>query len=1051
MIHGALRDGRRRAANAPATKFSFICSRPTAWQTRAFATPAGQGSATTKPPPTFYRKRKVIKQIDETRKSGAIEFKNKEFLLRLDRCLPLHLRSNPDHTFATDRQEFTPKVSKTAAFVLEANEHFNGFLPWLAVKQGRWKAAVWIVKLLLERYHAEPQGSNRISHLVQQWNRTGTLDDLLTEPLYLVPEPGQVQTPHIKPLSAPSLDYLTQNKPAGLTSVENKRHDILGVIWHGIGRLIISCANDPSIAGGEVKPEILEMIALLHHYEFMPSSIYNYVPSESRDAIQQPPTLHLLSSRIMTALSDAAWRAREMTAFEEAKRKGSNPLGVEAKGSAYRVRVSGIKPEVWLELILWSCLHGGWVVDGASLLSSFVKSKDAEQWKPISWRDALGAIMPFGQKNLLDWDSIKYMFDTRSTATMDNVDVTGLRVEKTVSSEVVNAYIDALLNAVSVDSGERGMLLSVVTRSLRDLQKFLQRADLNLGGGSWDAMLLRLVESGGLDIERNPSIVRRLVELSPRIGEELKSRRSQVLPSYVLDGSATLLGLLHRALHAQIRNGNLEGALEVFKLLQERVDDDRHRSLGDFFKQMHLNSSKPGFSSSGLFTSNFTGIDYPSFDTQIPPTTLAAFLELVTESKAFDFGRWMLYNQDIDGPIISDGLYSEPAISAAVVRFATAVDDKDLLTKVTKLGAVESTEGRPSVPSTLLQAFFDTQIELRRWQSALRILEHMRDSEGYHWHIANVASVAKIMILESRPGGAATDDFKRAQAFFQAMLSGRFGTAHISDPVAANKFNTLSIVLATIDAPLAAAFRQQRQFPKHLMFTLSATPFNKMLEAVGQSYGSKAARALLERFTPELSSLQRGKDGKLHQIVQTLPRSMPPFMRDAITAERLSRTTVTLADADATRVAVYGKFKFGVVTMQIICRQALSELRERGDVAAEEDLEIFVWALTMLRKSKIDAKPVWDELRSGGLSEGDLKAVWEALKKSKGRLAGEETSEGFDEGETAPESVEIDPEIEAEVETNKVETDVNTVETEVEAKVETVQEKKEQETDAPRA
>lgn len=987
MIHGALRDGRRRAANAPSTKFSFICSRPTAWQSRAFATPAAQGSASAKPPPPLYPNLKRIRpyqkhKFDESQKSGTSNSKTEDYLRRLDQCLPLHLRSNTaDQVHPAGKPEdFKPEASKTAEFVLQANAHFKGFLPWLAVDQGRWKAAVWIVKLLVESYHAESPRSNRAPHLVQQWNWTGPLDDLLQSPLYLKPKSGEPITPHIKTSSAASLHELTDdNKPDKLGRFEKDRHEVLGIIWRGIGRLIISCANDHDIAGGEVKPEVLEMIALLHHYELMPSSVYTFVPSESRDAIQQPPTLHLLSSRIMTALSDATWRAREMTAVEEAKRKGGRLFGLEAKGSSYRVRVSGIKPEIWLELILWSCLHGGWILEGASLLTSFARSKGTEQWQPISWRDALGAIMPFGQTDLLDWDSIKYMFDTRTTATMDDVDVTGLRVEKTVSSEVVNAYIDALLNTLSVGVGGRGISLSVVTRSLRELREFLQRANLNLGGGSWDAMLLRLVESGGINIEKNPHIVRRLVELSPRIGEELESRRSQVLPSYVLDGSAALLGILHRALHVEIKNGDLEGALQVFKLLQERVDDDRHRSLGDFFERMHLNSASSKSLPRGLFDSNFSGIDYPSFDTQIPPTTLAAFLELVTENKAFAFGRWMLTNQDVDGPIIHDHLYQEPAIAAAIIRFATAVDDKALIAKATKLGPTTNADGQATLPGEMLHAFFDTQIELRRWQPAIRILEFMRDSEEINWTITNAASVAKVMIEESLPNTSVTNDYKHARAIFQALLTGRFGASHLQHDINfSNRLDTLLTVLSTLSPSFPALLTNQRALPKHLKFTLATTPFNKILSATASSHGSAAARALIERFTTRLADEQKNTHGKRRHIVQTLPQSMPRFFRDAVLAEQIPRSTVTLADAKGTRVAVYGSLKLGPSMVQIVCRQGLRELKERRG-KGEEGLDVFVWAVGTLRRYFIDETAVWDELKSGvegGLmSEGELRAV----------------------------------------------------------------------------
>ena len=132
------------------------------------------------------------------------------------------------------------------------------------------------------------------------------------------------------------------------------RRNALGVVWRSLGAMTISCAD------GTIRPEILEIVAHLHHSGIMPASIYSRKPRLDETAIQQPPTLHLLSSRILTSLSDAAWRAHERIVLEQAKVNvnKSLPLRPELPGSAYRISVSGLRAEIWLELILWSCLHG---------------------------------------------------------------------------------------------------------------------------------------------------------------------------------------------------------------------------------------------------------------------------------------------------------------------------------------------------------------------------------------------------------------------------------------------------------------------------------------------------------------------------------------------------------------------------------------------------------------------------------------------------------------------------------------------------------------------
>jgi hypothetical protein len=932
---------------------------------------------------------------------------------RLELCLPPHLRSAGESN--VNEPSFVPDAATTAEIAVRHFSAGQGFLTYLAIDHGRWAAAVWLVKLLLEHFHQQPTHSDRLCDTVQEWTRTGTLDEMTENPLYLVPKSDELQTPHIKMSSAASLHELTDNRPLIVHRSETLRHDILGLIWRDIGRLIIACSSDPNIAGGEVKPEVLEMIALLHHHELMPASIYAYVPAENEDAIQQPPTLHLLSSRIFTALSDATWRAREMTAAEEAKKRGGQFTGLEAKGSSYRVRVSGIKPEIWLELILWSCLHGGWISEGVTLLNRIHRSRDDTLWKPISWRDSLSAIMPFGRGDLLDWDSIKYNFDTRSSTTMDGIDITGLRVDKTVSSEVVNAYVDALLTVVSVGVGRRGLDLDAVMLSIRRLRKFLQRANLNLGGGSWDAVMLRLVESGGINIDHDSAIVQQLVALSPPIGEELQSRRSQAIPAYVLDGSAAVLGLLHRALYTEIRNGNLEGALKVFQVLQERVDNDRHQSLSDFFAHKHLSSAESDNSAKGLFTSNFSGIDYPSFSTQIPPATLAAFLDLVVANRFFDLGNWMLGigNTDIDGPLIPPSLYPDPHISAAVIQYATATDNTSLLSRITKYGAARAENGTPSTPpKELLQAFFNAQVETRRWDAAEKLLAYMHDTEGFHWNVGNAATVAKALIVEGRNEtnpdkiGEVLD---RPAHMFASFLPGRNGAVRERSRKR-DEINTLCVVLAAASPLLATFVRRSAALPKFFTFTLRASDFNTVLEGVVASHGVEAGRALIDRFATARRARpheprEEGQEQKQEEldedddiddtplapstVASLLPR-VPRSRADAIKAGTTTRTTLSITCAGTPQwvdktVAMYGSFdNIGPTTVGIVVRQAQALLEHTSDHATPQQtntpfFDTCAWAIVTLRRAGFGRYAALDELKSmqTGLSGDDIRRVEE--------------------------------------------------------------------------
>lgn len=908
MIHGVLRDGRRRAANARSTRFSFICSRPTAWPCRAFATALPQGPA---PINSASLNNASNAKANNQRPAPKRASKSLTAQQRLELCLPPHLRSNADGALQ-DETPFDPNALETAKLALESFSEGKGFLTYLAIDQGRWRAAVWLVKLLVEHFHSPPARSTRSLQMFQEWNRTGTLDDITEHPIYLDPREDEACfSPHIKTSLSVNLDEITDGSPDTLSGPEVLRHRILGLIWRDIGRLILVCSSSHEIAGGLVKPDVLEMIALLHHHELMPDSIYTYNPPSSDDAIYQPPTLPLLSHRIFEALSDATWRAREMSALEEAKKKVGGPVSLEAKGSSIRARIPGVKPEVWLELILWSCLHGGWISDGAALLHSLYRSRAQEKWTPISWRDSLNAVVPSGQEEPSNWDSISSMFDTRSGSTIRDVDVTGLRVHKTVSSEVVNAYIDALLTTVKLGVGNRGTDLDTVLRQLRSLRRLLQRANLNLGGGSWDAMMLRLIESGGLDLDENPAIVQHLVELSPPIGEELRSRRSQAVPSYVLDGSAAVLGLLHRALHTEIKNANLEGALKVFQFLQERVDNDRHQSMSDFFANKHLASEETENQFKGLFTSNFAGIEYPSFSMQIPPTILAAFLDLVTENKSYALGNWMLGIDkiDIDGPLIPLSLYSDPNISAAVVHFAAATSNSALLSKITETGSIQpqrAERSEPTLPEEFLRAFVDAQVDARRWDAAERLLEYMRDAE-IDWSVNNVAVMAKAMIIESQSSSKEqpNSDYHRAETMFTSLVTGKYGTPQPSSEqntlfrtFAQNRFlDSLCVMVSSVSPELAATMHRHSILPKKVDFQTRAIAFNNILEAILATQNSKAGRAFVDKFTREKPPVEfrpkrpRSEDEEQTEGNEEPDDALSEYNKPATSSQRMSKTS----------------------------------------------------------------------------------------------------------------------------------------------------------------
>ncbi|OQO10455.1 hypothetical protein B0A48_03752 [Cryoendolithus antarcticus] len=942
MLQRTLRRGSQNVSRTGSSRFAFICQHPLTWQTSVPTQPVSLAQVSSRPRTDYAgkitRDQGSLTQRRDDKETSARDVYISRWTKTLDPLLPpqyrMNVKSGPFANF------YQPDALLIAENLLEAHK-LSAHLPTdirltsdllyvFAVDQGRWRLVVWLVKMLLEGLRVEDVHAERLSATVQKWHREGSLDELTAEPLYSKPDEGGASAEaHLETSRGRSLEEATATyAPEDLSQSERLAHDTLGLIWRALGSLTVKCATDHGIAGGAMKSEVLEMIALVHHHGFMPASTYSYTPSDSPDAIQQPPTLHLLSSKIMTALSDAAWQAQATTTLKPSNRQPASGSRLLNHGLFSKLQGEGIKPEIWLELILWACLHGGWVSQGTTVMSHVCSMEGESQWLPLSWRDGLDKVAPFGQSKYIDWSSLRYVYETTSTADRDSSQATGLRIDRTISSEVVNAYLDAIVSNIHVGVGSRGSSLAFVMINLHDFRAFLQRADLNLVGGTWDALLIRLVESNGIDVETNPHLVRELVAESPGIGQELASRTSQPLPSYVLDGSAAILGLLHRALRTSIRQSKLQTAITMFKVLQERVDDERRRSLTDFFQSKVLSDA----SSKELFTSNFAGIDYPAFDTQIPANLLASLLELVTEQRKFDFGLWMLTNNDIDGPAIPERMYGEPSISAAVVRFAVMSGRIDLLDKIVQVQSQKrkSSDAQYRLPQAVFAGFLDAQIELRNWDTVERMLGYVREAEEYDWTISSAAELIRVMLVESIAIDSEAPDsgFARARKIFVDLAKGRYDKAMRSrTKTLENQVDALLLTLSSLGPQWSDTSAEGRILPRVLqVYEMPIRVFARVLDGAAASQGVDAAMSLVDTFClAPFDDDPRSADPLSSDFSTTGVTRMPRYYREGAQSTKRLRKAIQLPGASGRRIVVYLTWRPNASVFRVILRHALKD------------------------------------------------------------------------------------------------------------------------------
>lgn len=859
-------------------------------------------------------------KVDSARRVDA-------WLASLELLLPPHLQKhNQNQKRSASKQGTTFKPQKIFEALCGADRITSGkygcdVLTYLAFEKGRWNLVVWLVKHLVEWCAKTSPTANPSTSLVCSWKNDMTLEELTKAPMDLQ-DATFLQGSASDTVRGVSIarqidlgghDRLGQN--------DALKPDILGMVWRGLGNMTIACA------GGGIRPEILEIIAFLHHQELMPLSIYDSKPSSDATAIQQSPLLNLMSTRILTSLSDAAWRAHERMAAEESEDSGdcSASRKQRSPGTAINVRVEGLRPEVWLELILWSCLHGGWVLEGIKILQRIYSAQEPSQWRPLSWR----SLVSEQPKHTQDWEKVEYLFNNRSSSSMDIEEpLAQISVQRTVSSELVNAYVDASVSVTRPPGLHKGQSFSQTAEFVNMMQQFLDRSGLALGAGSWDAIVLRLVDSQDTGIFK-PMLFDQAIRLSPTMGQEIAAANVRGLPDYVFDGTAAIFGLFHRALHQRIKDADIEGALRLFASLQERADENKRRSVVDFLQQERLFVEADEAGATQQFTDNYSRIDYPAFYVQIPPNILGPFMELVTDAKAYEFGKWLLYSDEIDGPLIPESLYADPSITPALVRFAAETSDKALLSQLVKMRAAVARPDEPSLPRTVLLSFLESQINVKRWSAATKILQHMRDKYGQGWNVVTLCHLLRVGLLQVRDREAGDQNAEEHSAsvmkIFRRLVRGGYEHRVADRPdYVQEQIDNLLVVVASVGGEWTELSVNTQLVTGYRVFNLPPRAFNLVLEGVVDAYGSHAGRKLIDTFWN--TRVRHAQANATESDRQTTQPPFSSFGRELPQYIRQQRSEIRLPTSPPRKVAIYGGLRPNIMTIRVVLKKAIEEL-----------------------------------------------------------------------------------------------------------------------------
>ena len=785
----------------------------------------------------------------------------------IDSYLPLKLRLGTENSPGVRSVSAPVHPINTLPQVLaRAREKSKiDLLSYVGVYQGRWEAVIWLVKAMMENDTSKRNDIEQSAPLSRIWPSNGeVLDEMTRGSINLEP-------PAISGISFQSIMSGGDDSTDAATSLGQRS---LAQIWQSLGTMILQAADrsphDPSYS--LIMTQVFRILGHLHHTNAFPDLIYNYASPADKTVLQRPPTLYLLSRRIMSLLSDVEfdlhWK-QEVLKYQQ--------QGYEISNTTFAPRIREFGPELWLDLVLWACVEGGWIREGAWIIGEMERRKAASEtrWSVISWQEICAIKEP-----KLDWVSILRLQIERTrlnqvggigiaTGTDSTVDM-GTR---TISQEVVLAIIDGLLN-LRMES--RGASSVAMQESIVTCKTLLERGHPSLDASLLNAMVLRIIETIGLDERAAPGVLQKILDI--RTATNTSTAPAEPLISAQnadTDDTAAILGLLHRNLSSFADAGSLYGSLTALRKIQGITDAKRAEHIESFASEVkarlhNINHDEDLYDTE---EQNRTATLSP----QIPTRVLVAFLDLITESKVYDLGKWLLENEDVDGGVLDPEYFSDPNLQPALLRFATATADENLLNKI--LAEVE-----PPISEPVLHALLRCQVAMGKWPAVKELFEYFRKSPGMSWKASDAMAIARaILHLEANASDAQTaTQITEAQDILTNLLQGQFNSPKnpsqpldLSEPKLANQlgriFKTLPNTLSDLVPDTPGSTNRA-----HTSVSVTPNAFNILLEALIDRSGPSAGKALWERWCREPGESPLKGNQKIKSIIGRTSIAGPP-------------------------------------------------------------------------------------------------------------------------------------------------------------------------------
>ena len=645
---------------------------------------------------------------------------------KLDPYLPLELRSKSWlENLATF--EGVRSADTLPSILHDANPTFSqNLLAHLGLVQGKWDALTWLSRALVS---LDPKTSQlNCPGISNPWchSRDFRLDNLSSIKLQ-----GK-----LRPCRKTTTAECDITELAALSKPFASRAFGIGQVWQCLGHVVIEASNLDMQDQSRMMSYVYQLVAHIHSTGVISPSIYQFNPGSTSFPLGKPPFLHMMSSRIMVSLSDAMWKDTEPKLMADAAVVAATYKykGLEMPGSELSPRVRTLGPEVWLELILWSCVHGSYFKEAGELIRHACATRRPWRWKTRCWTELQEALdRRVAQKRKKS--SLASWFN-RIAGTSEGYSMEPPAValgEKTLSREVVAAIAEGLVT-IEVAQSDQTKQVSARLQIAQDCRQLFGNPLTVLESRFWDFISHRLLNDSAT---KRPHIGEESLE-EPQLGNALSRIPESVAhehpASSCLEAAKNHTPLIHptllRALDKSVRDRDISNCITCFENLRAWADNNA-AYLAD----------------SEFYDTADKAVNLASLSAYLPTHLLARLLDLMTEAKMFAFVRLLLPLVDpppgpgaVYGPLLS----ASPLTQSSMMRYANATNDKDLEMAILAKTNLASNY----VSDDAIRELLHSQMAANQWEPVETLLFHMQAERRMLLTAVDIAKMCSLLLQQ---------------------------------------------------------------------------------------------------------------------------------------------------------------------------------------------------------------------------------------------------------------------------------------------------------------